>query len=81
MPLATELALIASAMLLLMMCRMPSAASVTDRPSGFASCVSIGLVREVGVDREVAAEELVGVEAPEHDLRVGDGRLRRRRWP
>ena len=34
-----------------------------------------GLVREVGIERQVAAEHLVGVEAAENDLRVGDGRL------
>ncbi len=34
-----------------------------------------GLVREVGVERQVAAQHFVDVKAPEDDLRVGHGRL------
>ena len=48
---------------------------VTSRPSGFAQRSSIARARALDVEADLAAEEVVGVEPAEHDVRVGDGRL------
>ena len=75
MPLATEFALMASAILLLMIFRTPSAALSMESPSGSAIRFSIALYDSAASIFDVAAEEMLGIEPSQHDLRVGDGRL------
>ncbi len=47
----------------------------TDRPSGLASLVSIARRASVAVERDGAAGQRTGPQAPEHELRIGDGRV------
>ena len=54
---------------------MPYAAATTSSPSGLAHRSSIAARGAVDVECELAAEEVVGAEAAEHEVRVGDGRL------
>ncbi len=75
MPLATELALIASAMLLLTILRMPSAALSTDSFKRPGDVLLDRLRRRASVDLQIAAEEMLGIQPAEHDLGVRHRRL------
>ena len=53
----------------------PDAAASTGKPSGLASLVSTASPRQAAVERDRAAGQRAGPQAPEHELRIGDGRL------
>ena len=56
--------------------RTPWAASTGDVPSGIATCSVIAFRAACGVEKDVAADELPGVQVAEHDERVGERRAR-----
>ncbi len=65
---------IAPAMFAFAIVTMPSAASSSGRPSSSASALH-GRDGRVAVELHLAAEEALGVDAAEHDVRVGQRRL------
>ena len=77
-PRSTVTARMARTMLALTTSRMPSAASSTWRPSGFADVTRDRCPRRLDVERQRAAAEH-GRQQAEHDIGVGHRRLRRRR--
>ena len=54
---------------------MPWAAVTMSMPRRWAQCFSMAPVRCVDVDLQAATEKVVGVDAAEHEVGVGDGRL------
>ena len=75
MPRATEFERMASAMLLLMTLMMPERGIGHAEAERLRHLLLDRLARQVRVELQVAAERQVGVEAAEHHLRVGHGRL------
>ena len=73
-PRMVEMALIASSIFTSMMRTMPSAASATPMPSGFATLLSTACRAAADVEPHPAAEEIVLAQVPEHEIAVGDGR-------